>query len=133
MLELRPFREVIDPLRPLAGDEEREEEAPGASPCIAGQFRQALDTLFETLEETQAWYVFCINPNDAQLPNQLEGRSVKGQVRSLGLAEVAKRNVTVFEANMTPEEFVQRYSGHLTMLNVHEGDPRERIECRRDP
>ena len=97
-------------------------------PCVAGEFRAALDTLFETLEETQSWYVFCVNPNDSQLPNQLEGRSVKGQVRSLGLAEVAKRNVAVFEANMTPEEFVQRYSGYLTMLNVHEGDPRERIE-----
>ena len=29
---------------------------------------------------------------------------------------------------MTPEEFVQWYSGHLTMLNVHEGEPQERIE-----
>ena len=111
-------------------EEKDEDEGPasGGAPCVAGEFRAALDTLFETLEETQSGYVFCINPNNSQLPNQLEGRSVKGQVRSLGLAEVAKRNVTVFEANMTPEEFVQRYSGHLTMLNVHEGDPRERIE-----
>ena len=80
------------------------------------------------LEETQLWYVFCINPNDSQVLNQLEGRYVKGQVHSLGLAEVAKRNVTVFEANMTPEEFVQWYSRHLTMLNVHKGDPQECIE-----
>jgi len=32
----------------------------GGIPCIAGEFRSALDTLFGTLEETQAWYVFCI-------------------------------------------------------------------------
>lgn len=28
---------------------------------------------------------------------------------------------------MTPEEFVERYSGYLTTLGVHEGEPRERI------
>ncbi|KAI0725977.1 glycosyltransferase family 2 protein [Fomitopsis betulina] len=115
-------------------DRDRDDEEPlgtavqaNGPPCVGGEFRAALDTLFETLEETQSWYVFCINPNDSQLPNQLEGRSVKGQVRSLGLAEVAKRNVTVFKANMTPEEFVERYSGYLTTLGVHEGEPRERI------
>ena len=56
----------------------------GASPCVAGEFKSALDTLFETIEETQARYIFCVNPNDSQLPNQLEGRSVKRQVRLLG-------------------------------------------------
>ncbi|KAG2747854.1 hypothetical protein P692DRAFT_20735895, partial [Suillus brevipes Sb2] len=55
--------------------------------------------------DTQNWYVFCINPNDLQLPNQLEGCSVKGQVCSLGVMEIAKRNVNVFEVGMTPEEF----------------------------
>ena len=82
----------------------------------------------ETLEEAQAWYVFCVNPNDSQLPNQLEGRSVKGQVRSLGLAEVARRNVNVFEVAMTPEEFVERYGETLVAANVHEGEARERAE-----
>jgi len=55
------------------------------APCVAGEFRAALDTLFDTLSETQPWYIFCINPNDARLPNQLEGRAVKVQVRSAGL------------------------------------------------
>ncbi|KAI0922672.1 hypothetical protein AcV5_009583 [Taiwanofungus camphoratus] len=97
-------------------------------PCVAGEFRAALDTLFETLDETQSWYVFCINPNDSQLPNQMEGRSVKGQVRSLGLAEIARRSVNVFEVNMTPDELVQRYKSQLTALNIIEGDPREQVD-----
>lgn len=110
-------------------DDDKDEEEPtaGGAPCIAGQFRAALDTLFETLEEAQAWYVFCITPNDSQLPNQLEGRSVKGQVRSLGLAEVARRCVNVFEAAMTPQEFVDRYREALDSMNIHEGDAQENI------
>ncbi|KAF9817354.1 hypothetical protein IEO21_03495 [Rhodonia placenta] len=116
-------------------EKEKEDEEPlgtavaaNGPPCVGGEFRAALDTLFETLEETQSWYVFCINPNDSQLPNQLEGRSVKGQVRSIGLAEIARRNINVFEANMTQDEFVDRYKAQFTSLNVVEGDTREQIE-----
>ncbi|KAH9947887.1 glycosyltransferase family 2 protein [Amylocystis lapponica] len=115
-------------------EKDREDEEPlgtigtGGAPCVAGEFRAALETLFETLEETQSWYVFCINPNDSQLPNQLEGRSVKGQVRSLGLAEIARRCVNMFEVNMTPEEFQDRYGAQLTALGIHEGEAREQVE-----
>ncbi|GJE86394.1 Myosin domain-containing chitin synthase 8 [Phanerochaete sordida] len=116
-------------LRETDADEKDEEEAStGGSPCIAGQFRAALDMLFETLEEAQAWYVFCINPNDSQLPNQLEGRSVKGQVRSLGLSEVARRSVNVFEVAMTSQEFLDRYRDTVHQVGVQEGEPRERVE-----
>nr|AZQ26801.1 putative chitin synthase 4 [Ganoderma lucidum]QDK64613.1 chitin synthase [Ganoderma lucidum] len=111
-------------------EEKEEEEAPasGGAPCIAGEFRSALDVLFETLEDTQSWYVFCINPNDSQLPNQLEGRSVKAQVRSVGMSEIARRNVNVFEAMMTPDEFTQRYQSQLSAVGVGDGDPRAQVE-----
>ena len=107
--------------------EEDENNAPtatltgGASPCVAGEFKSALDTLFETIEETQSWYVFCINPNDSQLPNQLEGRSVKGQVKAVGMTEMARRCVNVFEVGMTPEEFCDRYRDGLTAGGITEG------------
>lgn len=112
-------------------EKDRDEEeggSAGGNPCIAGEFRSALDVLFETLEDSQHWYVFCINPNDSQLPNQLEGRSVKGQVRSVGLSEIARRCVNVFEVAMTPEEFVQRYQAPLSSVGIVEGGPTEQIE-----
>ncbi|KAJ7117961.1 glycosyltransferase family 2 protein [Mycena crocata] len=100
----------------------------GGTAGVAGEFRAALDTLFATLDETQAWHVFCINPNDSQLPNQLEGRSVKGQVRSAGLAQVARRNGCVFEVGMTVGEFCERYGEGLEAGGVTEGSERERVE-----
>ncbi|THH06259.1 hypothetical protein EW145_g4215 [Phellinidium pouzarii] len=115
-----------------AGEDEKDDDelllADGKSPCVAGEFRAALDTLFSTLDETQAWFVFCINPNDSQLPGQLEGRAAKGQIRSAGLTEIARRNITVFEANMTPSEFCDRYEAHLSALNIHEGDEASKVE-----
>jgi myosin heavy subunit len=64
-------------------EQDREEaEAPhpssGPTPCAASEFRAALDTLFRMSSDTQPWFVFCVNPNDSQLLNQLEGRGVKG-------------------------------------------------------
>ncbi|KIJ64935.1 glycosyltransferase family 2 protein [Hydnomerulius pinastri MD-312] len=120
-------------LRENAGVEQEDrddDDAPssGGAPCVAGEFRAALDTLFDTLSDTQNWFVFCVNPNDSQLPNQLEGRSVKGQVRSSGLAEIAKRNVNVFEAGMTPDEFCQRYKDPIYALGVLDGAPRDKVE-----
>ncbi|KAF4602951.1 hypothetical protein EYR38_003355 [Pleurotus pulmonarius] len=112
-------------------DDEHDDDAAPASggiPCIAGEFRAALDTLFETFDESQAWYVFCINPNDSQLPNQLEGRSVKGQVRSVGLAEISRRCINVFEVGMTPDEFAERYKDGLEATGVTEGTSGERVQ-----
>ncbi|KAL4248592.1 TRAFAC class myosin-kinesin ATPase superfamily protein [Abortiporus biennis] len=118
-------------LREGEPDEANEDEATavssGGQPCVAGEFRAALDTLFDTLEDTQVWYVFCINPNDSQLPNQLEGRSVKGQVRSTGLAEIARRCANTFESVMTPDEFEERYRDTISSLGITEGEPREKI------
>ncbi|KAJ6477179.1 P-loop containing nucleoside triphosphate hydrolase protein [Mycena vitilis] len=143
------------PLSPTLGTmnelPEDDDAALGASEgsgtgCVAGEFRSALDTLFATLDETQAWHVFCINPNDSQLPNQLEGRSVRGQVRSAGLAQIAMRcrapdpfaggdavggggGVTaVFGVGMTFEQFCERYAERLAEGGVVQTDERQRVE-----
>ncbi|KAF8447874.1 P-loop containing nucleoside triphosphate hydrolase protein [Boletus edulis BED1] len=99
---------------------------------MPGEFRAALGTLFETLSETQSWFVFCVNPNDSQLPNQLEGRSIKGQIRSLGLTEVSKRNVNVFEVGLTLDEFCTRYGEPMAKMGVMDGSAKEKVEQTRN-
>ncbi|KAL0064502.1 hypothetical protein AAF712_008560 [Marasmius tenuissimus] len=105
--------------------EKDDEVATKPGGCVAGEFRAALDALFETLDEAQARHVFCVNPNDSQLPYQLEG---KGQVRSFGSAEIAKRCGVVFEVNMTPEEFCERYGEGMAEVGVMEGTEKERVQ-----
>ncbi|KAG8923717.1 hypothetical protein FRC02_010963 [Tulasnella sp. 418] len=100
--------------------------------CVAGEFRASLETLFDTLEDSQPWYILCINPNDAQLPNQLEGRSVKAQVRSSGLPEIARRNGVVFVCGMGHQEWETRYKDQLALLGVGEGSVDERVEQARN-
>jgi chitin synthase len=88
-----------------------EDETPGPSglpsnysPCVAGEFKAALDTLFETIDETHPWYVFCINPNDSQLPNQLEGRSVKGTGEGVGYDRDCKEMRECFRSGNDTDE-----------------------------
>ncbi|KAJ7036193.1 glycosyltransferase family 2 protein [Mycena alexandri] len=122
-----------------AGEDIPEDEEVGAASAstgaVAGEFRAALDTLFATLSETQPWHVFCINPNESQLPNQLEGRSVKGQVRSANLTAVAARcgggekgGVRVWEVGMTMGEFVERYGGEESAWAAGGGSEGEKVE-----
>jgi chitin synthase len=75
---------------------DEEEGAVAGIKCRAGDFRAAIDNLLDIMDDTQAWYIPCINPNDTQLPDQLEGRGVKGQVRSIGIPEMAQRFATLF-------------------------------------
>ncbi|KAG8811420.1 hypothetical protein FRC17_002459 [Serendipita sp. 399] len=92
---------------------EEEDDAPNEMKCVAGEFSASLSLLLETLDETESWFVFCINPNDSQLPNQMENRAVKAQVKSMGLSEVAQKCATVLEVNMTFPEFRERYGSLL--------------------
>lgn len=77
--------------------------------CVAGQHYQALTTLFSTFDQAQPWFIFCLRPNDSQLPGQVETRSVKAQIRSMGLTEVTQRMRFNYEVRMTHQEFADRY------------------------
>lgn len=86
--------------------------------CVAGEFRSALDTLFETLDETKPWFVLCLRPNDNQLPNQFEARVVKQQIKSYGLSEMARKLLNEYSVSMTHEEFCERYASSPALTAV---------------
>ena len=89
--------------------------------CVAGQHRAALETLLSTFDQAQPWFVFCIRPNDSQLPSQVETRSVKSQVRSYGLTEMAQRLQVCYEIKMSHSEFCERYPGEFGLKGINGG------------
>jgi len=57
------------------------------------------------------------------VPNQLEGRSVKGQVKALGLVEIAKQSVNVLEVNGIAEGDKGEVIGQVkTVFGLNEKD-----------
>ncbi|TIB15854.1 hypothetical protein E3P92_01552 [Wallemia ichthyophaga] len=96
--------------------------------CVATEFRNAADVLFDTLEDCYPWYVFCLSPNDTQLPNQLEARHVKAQIRASGIPAVARRSaVAEWAINMTHDEFVESYGDELNEMDIMQGDTVHKI------
>lgn len=109
----------------------------GGVRCVAGEFRGALDTLFETLEETKPWFVICLRPNDNQLPNQCEARVVKQQIKSLGIAEMARKLTNEYSVSMTYEEFCERYAeiptlAPITMNGVVGGEAKQKFSAAKE-
>ncbi|OCF76617.1 chitin synthase [Kwoniella mangroviensis CBS 8886] len=89
--------------------------------CIAGQHWSALDTLLQTFDQAQPWLIFCLRPNDSQLPSQVEIRSMKSQIRSLGLTEMAQRLQTSYEVRMTHFEACDRYAEEFEVRGILKG------------
>lgn len=89
--------------------------------CIAGQHWAALNTLLSTFDQAQPWFIFCLRPNDSQLPSQVETRSVKAQIRGFGLTDVAQRLQISYEVRMTHAEACERYAEEFGVRAIPEG------------
>ncbi|RXK42203.1 chitin synthase [Tremella mesenterica] len=100
------------------GNDEAPAGAEKEMQCVAGQHRAALDTLLGTFDQAQPWFAFCVRPNDSQLPSQVETRSVKAQIRSIGLTEMAQRLQMCYEVRMSHAEACERYAEELTLNGV---------------
>ncbi|RIA90569.1 glycosyltransferase family 2 protein [Glomus cerebriforme] len=98
--------------------------------CVATQISSALDELCDTLEETTPWYVFCIRPNDTQLPNQYDPKVVQSQVKLLGLSEIAKKLQFDYTISFTHQEFLERYAPILDSMGLDQSrDPKAKCEA----
>ena len=89
--------------------------------CVAGQHASALSTLLSTFDQAQPWFAFCLRPNDSQIAAQIETRSIKAQIRALGLVEMAERLKTSYEVRMTHREACERYAKELEVRGILEG------------
>ena len=52
---------------------------------------------------------------------------MKGQVKPVGMTEMARRCINIFEVGTTPEEFCDHYRDGLTASGVIEGHEREMV------
>ncbi|GAK64779.1 glycosyltransferase family 2 protein [Moesziomyces antarcticus] len=105
--------------------------------CVAGEFRGALDLLLETLDDTKSWFTLCLRPNDNQLPNQFEARTVKHQINTLGLSEMARKLLNEYSVSMTYDEFCQRYAAipsldAINMAGAVSGEAKQKFSAARE-
>ncbi|RIB29616.1 glycosyltransferase family 2 protein [Gigaspora rosea] len=98
--------------------------------CVATQISSALDELCETLEETLPWFIFCIRPNDAQLPNNINQKVIQNQLKSLGIPEIAKQLQFEYTIGMLHLDLLERYSHVLNSIGLDQyKDPKAKCDA----
>ncbi|GAA5998220.1 uncharacterized protein JCM10292_001051 [Rhodotorula paludigena] len=96
------------------GDDSVEVASTGGR-SVVQEVNDALTLLVNTLQTSRSWFVLCMRPNDAQLPNQVDARLLKHQVRAFGLADLARRLEGEWAVNLEIKEWWERY-GTVTVL-----------------
>ncbi|KAG0327731.1 hypothetical protein BGZ99_006992 [Dissophora globulifera] len=105
------------------GSGNKEKSNDGGSPSagkvvsLAAQIQSATQELCDSLEETTPWFLICLKSNDSGMPNNVDTITLKSQVRSLCLAQVAQRLSLEYTISCTHQEFLDRYTAlYLNLL-----------------
>ncbi|KAG2365414.1 glycosyltransferase family 2 protein [Suillus spraguei] len=101
------------PLRLLTPLGENADEIPRLNPSkiypVTTQLNQTLWDVLFNIENVPMWTITCIRPNDNGIPNSLDKRRVKGQIRALLLPAIVMRKQVEFVADFDHAEFCDRY------------------------
>ncbi|CAM1511147.1 Fc.00g086600.m01.CDS01 [Cosmosporella sp. VM-42] len=59
----------------------------------SGQFLSSLENVQKAVTEpgTNAYFIFCLKPNDRRIANQFDSKCVRTQVQTFGIAEISQR------------------------------------------
>ena len=93
----------------------------------SGQFLSSLHNMQKAINEpgTNAYFVFCLKPNDRRIANQFDSKCVRTQVQTLGIAEISQRLRSADFSMFLPfGEFLGMADGETILV----GSERERAE-----
>ncbi|KAH7137132.1 family 2 glycosyltransferase [Dactylonectria estremocensis] len=75
-----------------AGDSRKNTKI-GIEQGASGQFLSSLENVQKAVTDpgTNAYFVFCLKPNDRRIANQFDSKCVRTQVQTFGIAEISQR------------------------------------------
>ncbi|CAN4117724.1 unnamed protein product [Withania somnifera] len=76
---------------------------------VATKFKDILFKLMQQLESTAPHFIYCIKPNNKQVPGMYNNDLVFEQLRSYGLLEVVRISRSGYPTRMAHQEFCKRY------------------------
>ncbi|XP_065350238.1 unconventional myosin-Va isoform X2 [Cloeon dipterum] len=76
---------------------------------VGSQFRDSLNMLMTTLNETTPHYVRCIKPNDSKTQFEYNPKRAVQQLRACGVLETIRISAAGYPSRWTYTEFFQRY------------------------
>lgn len=93
----------------------------------SGQFLSALDNVTKSITApgTNAYFVFCLKPNDRRIANQFDSKCVRTQVQTFGIAEISQR---LRSADFTVFLPFAEFLGLADADTILVGSEREKVE-----
>ncbi|XP_070564817.1 unconventional myosin-X-like [Ptychodera flava] len=76
---------------------------------VSFQFKDSLHSLMNTLSTCNPYFVRCVKPNSAKLPEQFDAQLVMNQLKYSGMLETVKIRRAGFPVRRLFEDFIKRY------------------------
>ncbi|KAL7319392.1 hypothetical protein PS15m_002530 [Mucor circinelloides] len=96
---------------------------------VMDQLYMTLRDLFYTMADTRIYNIIHIRPNDTQSPDVFDPKRVKAQVRAFLLPDLTCRSAVDYANYYTFAEFLVRYEGLVTSLQIDHTKPeKEQVE-----
>ncbi|GKV00049.1 hypothetical protein SLEP1_g12804 [Rubroshorea leprosula] len=86
---------------------------------VSSRFKQQLQALMETLNQTEPHYIRCVKPNSLNRPQKFENQSILHQLRCGGVLEAVRISLAGYPTRKTYSEFVDRFG--LLALDLMDG------------
>ncbi|EJT78647.1 hypothetical protein GGTG_03746 [Gaeumannomyces tritici R3-111a-1] len=83
----------MDDIASEAGDSRKATASKQTEQGATGQFLASLENVTKafTAPNTNAYFVFCLKPNDRRIANQFDSKCVRTQMQTFGIAEISQR------------------------------------------
>ncbi|KAL7324006.1 hypothetical protein PS15p_210586 [Mucor circinelloides] len=103
------------------------EDAPSSKTSRAGQLREGVQDIIDTLNSTKTWFVLCLRSNDLLLPHSCDSKKLMAQAKVFHLAALAIRAKREYTIQMELQEFCNRYMDliHATSVEL-DAEPRDK-------
>lgn len=93
----------------------------------AGQLREGVQDIIDTLACTKTWFVLCLRSNDLLLPHSCDSKKLMAQAKVFQLVPLAIRAKREYTIQMELQEFCDRYMDliHATSVEL-DAEPRDK-------
>jgi chitin synthase len=121
----KPKVEVEDGNTSDTGDKKKGSKFKGTGT----QVHTAIGEMIDSLTETQPWFILCVRPHE-KAGAGFDLKYVRGQTRSLQLAEIAMRNQIEYTSSFTHQEFMEKFAVVFSSMSIDRSrDKRSQCEA----
>ncbi|KAH9423690.1 hypothetical protein DERP_005271 [Dermatophagoides pteronyssinus] len=97
------------------------------APTVSARFQESLANLFDTVSQTNPWFIRCVRPNNNREPMKFDDKIVFAQIKQSALLETINVRKDGYPVRMKYTQFVSRYHIFINTSQLPRGTPSKEI------